>query len=153
MVSALEAIPFSRFHIRPLQNNFLCQWNKDHKDLQQLIPITNTTKQSLLWWTLPENLNKGRSWAPIHWEVVTTDASLRGWGAVYHSYTLQGRWEPRDNGLPINVLELKAITNALEGWTTLLQHQSVTLTRMLLFLLSVRIQHMTGKNHFIPWTQ
>lgn len=33
---ALNAIPFARFHLRPLQHNL---WNKNHKDLQQLIPI------------------------------------------------------------------------------------------------------------------
>ncbi|XP_041419659.1 zinc finger CCCH domain-containing protein 6 [Xenopus laevis] len=58
MVPSLEATPFARFHMRALQHNFLTFLKKNHKDLQQTIPLEITTSESVNWWSTPENLKK-----------------------------------------------------------------------------------------------
>ncbi|CAJ0947234.1 unnamed protein product [Ranitomeya imitator] len=62
------------------------------------------------------NRSNGRSFLPVHWQVVTTDASLIGWGAVFCHLTVQGRWSPQESSLPINVLEIRAIFLSLRHW-------------------------------------
>ena len=46
-------------------------------------------------------------------ELVTTDASLSGWGAVWRGRTAQGRWSAQEGTQHINVLELRAVQLAL----------------------------------------
>jgi len=51
---------------------------------------------------------------PSRREVVTTDASLSGWGAVWQNRTAQGQWSAQDRTEHINVLELWAVHRALK---------------------------------------
>ncbi|CAJ0950857.1 unnamed protein product [Ranitomeya imitator] len=66
-------------------------------------------------------LLQGRSFLPVHWQVVTTDASLLGWGAVFRHLTVQGRWSALESSLPINVLEIWAIFLSLRHWERILR--------------------------------
>ncbi|XP_053563223.1 uncharacterized protein LOC128653766 [Bombina bombina] len=47
------------------------------------------------------------------------DANLLGWGAVWNSLKAQGVWTQSESLLPINILELRAIFNALQAWPQL----------------------------------
>lgn len=42
---------------------------------------------------------------PLTWSVVTKDASLSGWGAIFGSLTTQGLWSPEECHLQINLLQ------------------------------------------------
>ena len=53
---------------------------------------------------------------PVRRELVTTDACLSGWGAVWQCRTAQGRWSGRDVAQHINVLELRAVQLALASF-------------------------------------
>lgn len=44
------------------------------------------------------------------------DASLSGWGALWNSIPIQGRWSAAESQLPINLLELRAIRLVLRHW-------------------------------------
>ncbi|CAJ0931053.1 unnamed protein product [Ranitomeya imitator] len=70
--------------------------------------------------TAPRVFTKGKSFLPIRWLVVTTDASLLGWGAVFLHHSAQGRWTVRESKLPINILEIRAIRLALSRFHALL---------------------------------
>ena len=50
---------------------------------------------------------------PARRELVTTDTSLSGWGAVWRGRTAQGRWSAQEGTQHINVLELRAVQLAL----------------------------------------
>ena len=50
---------------------------------------------------------------PARRELVTTDASLSGWGTVWRGRTAQGRWSAQEGTQHINVLELRAVQLAL----------------------------------------
>ena len=62
---------------------------------------------------------------PSRRELVTTDASQTGWGAVWRRRTVQGRWLPAIAGEHINALELRAVGLALERFLPVLQGRHV----------------------------
>ncbi|MGH0137348.1 UNVERIFIED_CONTAM: hypothetical protein FKN15_063663 [Acipenser sinensis] len=58
-------------------------------------------------------------------EVVTTDASSLGWGALRNGSGVQGVWNPPWQGLHINVLELQAVYLALQNFLQVVQGRQV----------------------------
>jgi putative heme iron utilization protein len=46
-------------------------------------------------------------------KIITTDASTQGWGSVFMSFQIGGRWNETENKQPINYLELLAAFYAL----------------------------------------
>ncbi|CAJ0925813.1 unnamed protein product [Ranitomeya imitator] len=121
MVATLEAIPFAQFHSRPLQQAILSQWDRSVFSLDRPIKLSFRVRRSLNWWLTSPLISQGRSFLPVHWQVVTTDASLLGWGAVFHHLTVQGRWSLQESSLPINVLEIRAIFLSLRHWERILR--------------------------------
>ncbi|XP_041437982.1 uncharacterized protein pfkfb2.L isoform X1 [Xenopus laevis] len=114
MVSAIEAVPFAQIHLRPLQASILATWKGG--SLSRLLSLSQQTRTALQWWLSPENLARGQSWAIPEWVVISTDASLKGWGATWDKQSAQGRWSPEEARLPINILELRAVKLALIQW-------------------------------------
>ncbi|CAJ0954016.1 unnamed protein product [Ranitomeya imitator] len=113
MVATIEAVPFAQFHLRPLQRAILSAWNKNPLSLNRNFRLSFQTRQALAWWLNSSSLLRGKPFPPTNWLVVTTDASLLGWGAVFFHHTAQGRWSPRESELPINILEIRAVRLAL----------------------------------------
>ncbi|XP_066532897.1 uncharacterized protein [Hoplias malabaricus] len=62
---------------------------------------------------------------PSRREVITTDASPTGWGAVCHHRAVQGLWSDRQAQSHINTLELRAIWLALRHFLPILQGRHV----------------------------
>ncbi|XP_075052983.1 uncharacterized protein LOC142139351 [Mixophyes fleayi] len=60
-----------------------------------------------------KNLDKGQSLQSGLWTLVTTDASLLGWGGVMGSLRFRGLWSSQEAVLPISVLELRAVLRTL----------------------------------------
>lgn len=51
-----------------------------------------------------------------HWHLIlTTDASMEGWGAVLNDTAANGRWSDSESNLHINVLELTAVFFGLKS--------------------------------------
>ena len=84
-------------------------------------------KSELQWWLD----NCYNSFKPIRIDppshILTTDASLLGWGAVYNENSTGGQWNDEETLLHINLLELKAI---LFGLQSFLSHLSNTHVRI-----------------------
>lgn len=57
---------------------------------------------------------------PSRREVVTTDASLSGWGGVWQHRGVSGLWDPHWTGCHINVLELQAVVLTLRHFDSVL---------------------------------
>ena len=118
-------VQWSQWHMRTLQNAFLRQWNGT--SMSQSIRIPDWVKHSLWWWTHHPNLRRFRPIVPPSPEIVTTDASQRGWGAHYQDHAVQGRWHFPAQGVVSNVLELRAAFQALLAFAPLLRGKSVLL--------------------------
>jgi ribonuclease HI len=78
------------------------------------IPTTDMIKEQLRWWIhqLPV-LPKAPIATPPVTLVIHTDSSLKGWGAVSNSVSIQGLWSPAQQRAHINILELLAIQHGL----------------------------------------
>ena len=121
LVATFEAVPYAQSHTRVLQAAILSAWSKRPQALEFPLPLSSRVRQSLCWWLDPQNLLKGKSFSPVTWKIVTTDASLKGWGAILDGCTHQGTWAQEESQLPINILELRAARLALRAWTSKLQ--------------------------------
>ncbi|XP_063770427.1 uncharacterized protein LOC134901984 [Pseudophryne corroboree] len=125
MVASFEDIPFGRFHARTFQWDLLDKWSGSHLQMHRLITLSPRARVSLLWWLQSAHLLEGRRFGIQDWILVTTDASLRGWGAVTQGRNFQGLWSSQETCLHINILELRAIYNALRQAEALLRDQPV----------------------------
>ena len=77
-------------------------------DYEQNITLTDQSKEELKWWTT-EGINCGRHISHGNAdEIIVTDASGHGWGAVYKGKHTQGLWTHSEAKKHINVLEMRA---------------------------------------------
>ncbi|KAE8602875.1 hypothetical protein XENTR_v10014161 [Xenopus tropicalis] len=125
LTSTLGLVKWARWRMRPFQSFFLSHWNRYLQDWSQMIPLSWKVKRHLLWWQSPSNLRRGYPLAEPEWVEVFTDASGQGWGAHVEEMAIQGQWRSDLSHLPSNVLELRAIREALEVLRPVLSGTSV----------------------------
>lgn len=65
--------------------------------------------ENRVWWLRSLGFRQGTSFLPLYWTVVTTNASLPGWGDVLELGSVQGRWILEESTMPIDILGLQAI--------------------------------------------
>lgn len=90
--------------------------------MNRLVRLSPETRVSLQWWL---HFTQGCWYGIINWTLVTMDASLRGCGAVILDHQFQCRWSCQEVQLPINVLELRAIANALLSAVDILRGRAI----------------------------
>jgi len=67
-------------------------------------------------WTDGRNLFKGSPLHPPEPQItLCTDASMEGWGAHVGTHKMYGSWSQLETSLHINVLEMRAVINALKS--------------------------------------
>lgn len=133
----MEALQWGHLHTRDLQT-FLRLYQQQiaqRADIQLRVPTW--VRDSLCRWTKLSNLSGGKPLPGSPEDMVTTDASLQGWGAIWNHRTVQGSWSTADSKLPINLLELRAIRLSLLHFGTALQGKHVL----------IRTDNMTAKAH------
>lgn len=104
--------------------SFLRQW--DGASLDQRIRLPTRIRQNLVWWSLPDNLSRGMPLSPGEWISITSDASLRGWGAHCLGRQVQGMWQTTETRHS-NLLELQAAFLALQAFEDLIRGAQVQL--------------------------
>ncbi len=114
MAAASPVLPLGLLHMRP----FLW-WMKELR-LHPTVPATRLIRVSrgcsrpLLQWRDPAFLRSGVRIGAIHrWHMVTTDASMTGWGAVFEGRPVSGDWTGEFLSWHLNCLELRAVFLAL----------------------------------------
>lgn len=115
LTSAASLIPLGLLALRPFQIwlNSLGLHHVRHR--HRLVRVTTSCRRFLHPWRRRKYLTQGVPLGaiPSRREVVTTDASQIGWGAVWQRQTARGRWSPQQKRQHINVLELRAVLLAL----------------------------------------
>ncbi|XP_056269652.1 uncharacterized protein LOC130193228 [Pseudoliparis swirei] len=116
LTAASAVIPLGLLSLRPLQ-----RWlNSLHLEVtchrHRRVEVSQQCLRALSPWRERAYLSGGvpMGMVPSRREVVTTDASLSGWGAVWQNRTAQGQWSAQDHTEHINVLELWAVHLALK---------------------------------------
>ncbi len=114
MAAASPVLPLGLLHMRP----FLW-WMKELR-LHPTIPATLLIRMSrscsepLLQWRDPAFLQNGvRMGAIHHHHMITTDASMTGWGTVFEGRPASREWTGEVLSWHINCLELRAVFLAL----------------------------------------
>ncbi len=115
MAAASPVLPLGLLHMRP----FLW-WMKELR-LHPIVPATRLIRVSrsccrpLLMWRDPVFLRSGVRMGAIHRRhMITTDASMTGWGAVFEGRPASGEWKEEFLFWHINCLELRAVFLALK---------------------------------------
>ena len=93
------------------------QWKPHVLPLTHKILISHKIKQHLKWWTNRDRFIQGVPLKPVQeTHTLFTDASVSGWGAHLEPEGLlfHGVWTNDQSQLHINVLEMMAISMALE---------------------------------------
>ena len=77
-------------------------------------------------WQNPTNMTKGADLHPKNHSIqIFTDASNEGWGTRLEQVSTTGLWSDKEKRLHINVLELKAVSLALQKFKDQCQNQTV----------------------------
>ena len=78
------------------------------------VVVSRRLHRALWWWRVPANIKLDRALGlGIYRQLVYTDASSLGWGAVHEGRGVNGVWTGRWLCQHINVLELRAVLLAL----------------------------------------
>ena len=112
-------------HMRPFQFHLKEHWRYP-QSLDSLLPWTEAIAALLDWWQNPSNVMKGADLHPKDHSIqLFSDASNEGWGAHLDQNSKQGLWSDQEKWLHINVLELKAVSLALQNFKDQCQKQTV----------------------------
>lgn len=127
LTSMSTVVPLGLLFLRPLQIwiNNLGLNPKLHQ--RRLVRLSDQCLQHLRPWGNREFLIRGVALGaiPSRREVVVTDASLLGWGAVWNHRIVRGVWSPQERLQHINVLELRAVRLALKHFLPVLRGKHV----------------------------
>ena len=125
LASTEKMVPEGRLHMRPFQFHLKEHW-RYLQSLDNLLPWTEYIAAHLDWWQNPSNVMKGADLHPKDHSIqLFTDASNEGWGAHLDKNSTKGLWSDREKRLHINVLELKAVSLALQDFMDKCQNQTV----------------------------
>ena len=110
--------------MRPFQFHLKEHW-RFPQSLDTLLFWTETISAHLEWWQNPTNVMKGADLYPKDHSIqLFTDSSNEGWGAHLEQTFTKGLWSDRGKK-HINVLELKAVSLALQRFKDQCQNQTV----------------------------
>ena len=112
--------------MRPVQIHLLAFWKIVDRDLTKFISVTSHLKSHLQWWLKPENMLKGQDLKPKkHSQILTTDASISGWGAHLGQMQVAGTWSENLQKQHINYLEMMAVFLGLKHFLKHLENKVV----------------------------
>ena len=116
MSSMVDLVPYCRFHMRLLQLHLGMYFRPSVHPDSRRVPMTGPMREELAWWTSMSNLMRGMQFpAPSVEIIMTTDASLSGWGGHLLESRVSGTWSIVESRAHINLLELWAVEKTL-GW-------------------------------------
>ncbi len=149
MAAASPVLPLGLLHMRP----FLW-WMKELR-LHPTVPATRLIRVSrsccrhLLMWRDPVFLQSGVRMGAIHRRhMITTDASMTGWGAVFEGRPASGEWKEEFLFWHINCLELRAVFLALKYFLPVLGGHHIIVRTDNMAVVSQGINRQGGSKSF-----
>lgn len=116
MVSSFSAVEFGPLFYRNVERQKIIALKLNYGNFDAVMSVTSEMKDDLLWWI--ENLaDQKRHISHKNPDmIITSDASLLGWGASCENHKIGGRWKVEELDFHINYLELLAISLALKSF-------------------------------------
>ena len=127
IVSSFPAVKHGPIQYRKLDKDKTTALKNSKGNFDQTMRLSQAACKELQWWN--ENVSKAdndiKSSSPDL--VISTDASLTGWGCHCEEISSGGQWTASEREFHINYLELKAVLMALEGFWSKVTKQHVRL--------------------------
>ena len=114
ITAALEAVPYGKLNYKDLEIDKIISLKISKGNFDKPCHISDKGMHNINWWihNLPSAVKSLLPLPRIDYTIFT-DASPQGWGAHDGEKDINGIWQfPTDN-IHINILELKAVKNAL----------------------------------------
>jgi len=114
MTSQQKYVHLARLFTRPIQFHLMENWTQGVDNPQDIVQFPPHLDQYLRWWL--DKLTEAEGVPLVHPPFTVrmwTDASKTGWGAHVGKKLYQGDWDSEESDLPINILEMRAVKNAL----------------------------------------
>ncbi len=129
MASCHATVPLCLFHLRPISSLLKRKFKMNRDKVTKNIPLSPPVLEALQFWSDPSRLVEGVPlWFVPASQILTTDASNHGWGAVLDGRKCAGTWTHRVSLLHVNLLETMAVLRALQSFRRLL-HPGVLLVQ------------------------
>lgn len=114
LVSACPAVAYSQIHVRVLE---ICKeqaLKNNNNDYSAKMKVTVEAKADLTWWI--KNCSRSKFIPRDEYDqLITSDASLSGYGAYTDKGSVSGQWSKEEKGYHINELELLALYYGLNS--------------------------------------
>lgn len=116
LVSSFSAVEYGPLFYRSLEKEKTLALSQNYGNFDATMYLSNASKEELTWWIehLPQQKRTIGHGNPDH--IIVTDASLSGWGAVFESKHIGGRWSLDELHYHINHLELLAAFYGLKSF-------------------------------------
>ena len=115
MVASFVAIPIGKIYYRQLEREKIEGLKAKKGDWEQKIKLSSEAIKEIDWWIDHADykckIDKGKPKA-----IITTDASMTGFGAIYGKNKINGLWMLNEKINHINYLELLAVFYALKAF-------------------------------------
>ena len=121
--------------LQRMRTSLLTRWNSYDRQAD----LSTASKEDLHFWISKIRSFQGREIMPPASQVITSDASTRGWGATCSDSQTGGPWTLIEAQDHINVLEFRAAFLALKTFASNLSNQHILL-----------LIDMHAKNFLIP---
>ncbi|KAL0201455.1 hypothetical protein M9458_004642, partial [Cirrhinus mrigala] len=126
MASAVHVLPLGLLRMRAFIKWVLSLHFSPLRDLCRSVTVTRTCTAALCHWRNAEFYTRGTPLRAVNLrKVVTTDASLTGWGATQEGRIVNGVWTSTLRSAHINYLELLTVWKALKHFLPRLQGHHV----------------------------
>ena len=127
LVASFPGVEMGPLYYRQLENDKIAALKESKGNFDAVMAISITSHLDLKWWadniqTSFKHISKPK---PAH--VVSTDASMTGWGACFQQQAAGGQWLPEEAKHHVNFLELAAV---LLGLQTFCSHFTNTHIRL-----------------------
>ena len=128
MAAMVQVVPLALLHMRPVQRCLLGLGLCPQRSHKTKVVVSRRLHRALQWWKVPANIKLGRALGPvIYRQLVYTDASSSGWGAVHEGCGVNGVWTGRWLCQHINFLELRVVFLALRHFLPRLKGKLATI--------------------------
>jgi len=135
--SAAAVLP-APLHYRYLQKLKAQSLRLHNQRYEAKVELSQQAREEVDWWMTNLSLYNGRSVRISDPDlIITSDASMSGWGAVAGGTKIQGLWSPLEKQSHINLLELRAASLAVRTFSKDIQPRHIHL----------RMDNMTAVAH------
>ena len=122
LIACFPAVEYGPLHYRVLEKEKINALKLNKGDYDSLMIVSAEMQRELTWWKNNLHTQFRRIVKPNPNLILTTDASLDGWGSVCETERTGGRWAEVEQQFHINYLELLGAYLAIQAYADKIQH-------------------------------